>query len=83
MEEKLYRISYFITPNSTLICWNKFPEDILDKIPSTYFNNIYSLVNKNDIRKSTYLILEPAKKFRKDETVITIGDNISIGLDDF
>jgi len=83
MEEKLYRISYFITPNSILICWNKFPEDILDKIPSTYFNNIYSLINKNDIKKSTYLILEPAKKFRKDETVITIGDNISIGLDDF
>ena len=51
MEEKLYRISYFITSNSTLVCWNKFPEDILDKIPSTYFNNIYILVNKNDIMK--------------------------------
>lgn len=83
MEEKKYRISYFRTNNSILVCWNKFPEEVIDNIPSGYLTNIQSIDDCGEVAKTTYLILEPVKKYRKGETVVSLAPDISVGLDNY
>lgn len=76
-----FRLSTFRTDESIMLCWNKLPEDILDKIPPYYFGNYYYITENNEIDSRTYVILVPVKKFRKRETVVEVS-GINIGLDD-
>lgn len=80
-----YRLSYFRTENSMLVPWNKLPESIVEKVPSSYFMNVYGISKESDeyeFKKITYVALDPVKKFRKKETTIEICDGVVLGLDD-
>ncbi len=84
-DEKLkYRISYFRTPEMILISWDKLDAEMADKIPHNYYYTTRA-INKEtgEVEEKTYLILEPVKKFKKKETVLSLSDSIDIGLDDF
>lgn len=78
-----YRLSYFRLPTSTAICWNKLPEDVIEKIPTGYYYNCYCVDGKGELDEMTYILLDPVKKFKKSETIVKLSEEIELGLDDF
>ena len=83
-EKIKYRLSYFRTPQMILICWDKLDTDIVGKIPSSYYYSTRVVNPKTgEVDEKSFILLEPIKKFRKNETVVSLSENIEIGLDDF
>ena len=83
-EKMRYRLSYFRAPQMILVCWDKLSPEITEKIPLGYYYNTRVIDSKTgEVEEKAFILLEPVKKFRKNETIISLTENVEIGLDDF
>lgn len=81
-ETNTFRLSFHRGKDTVLACWNKLPEDVVEKIPLGYYYDCYCIsVEDGEITKRTYVLLDPVKRLRKTESRFSIG-SIEVGFDD-